>query len=115
MPDPARPEEVVINAAYAQARAVRPGDAIEVILNGRLQAFRVVGIALSPEFVFATRSALPLPDDRNFVVLWAGEDAVAAAFDMREAFNDTAVSGPMIDESSPPIDSLKTNSPNKKH
>jgi len=88
LPDPARPEEVVINAAYAQARTVRPGDAIEVILNGRLQAFRVVGIALSPEFVFATRSALPLPDDRNFVVLWAGEDAVGGAFDMRGAFND---------------------------
>jgi putative ABC transport system permease protein len=86
--DPARPDEIIINAAYAQARTVRPGDSIDVILNGRLQAFRVVGVALSPEFVFATRSALPLPDDRNFVVLWASEDAVASAFDMKGAFND---------------------------
>jgi putative ABC transport system permease protein len=86
--DPTRRDEIIINAAYAQARAVRPGDAIDVILNGRLQAFRVVGIALSPEFVFATRSGLPLPDDRNFVVLWASEDAVAGAFDMQGAFND---------------------------
>jgi putative ABC transport system permease protein len=86
--DPTRRDEIVINAAYAQARKVRPGDPIEVILNGRLQAFRVVGVALSPEFVFATRSGLPLPDDRNFAVLWASEDAVASAFDMRGAFND---------------------------
>lgn len=86
--DPARPEEVIINAAYAQARVVRPGDTIDVILNGRLESFRVVGVALSPEFVFATRSALPLPDDRNFVILWASQDAVAAAFDMQGAFND---------------------------
>ena len=53
--DPARPDEVIINAAYAHARVVRPGDTIDVILNGRLEAFRVVGVALSPEFVFATR------------------------------------------------------------
>ena len=86
--DPTRPDEVIINAAYAHARVVRPGDTIDVILNGRLEAFRVVGVALSPEFVFATRSALPLPDDRNFVILWASQDAVAAAFDMQGAFND---------------------------
>jgi len=86
--DPNRPEEIIINAAYARARAVLPGDTIDVILSGRLQAFRVVGIALSPEFVFSTRSGLPLPDDRNFVVLWANEDVVAGAFDMQGAFND---------------------------
>lgn len=86
--DPARSNEIIINEAYAKARTVRPGDSIDVVLNGRLQPFQVVGIALSPEFVFATRSALPLPDDRNLVILWAGEDAVAGAFDMRGAFND---------------------------
>jgi putative ABC transport system permease protein len=103
--DPARPEEVIINAAYAHARMVRPGDTIDVVLNGRLESFRVVGVALSPEFVFATRSGLPLPDDRNFVVLWAGEDAVAGAFDMQGAFNDIvltlapgATRAPMIEE-----------------
>lgn len=86
--DPARPEEVIISAAYAGARSMHAGEGIDVVLNGRLQTFRVVGVALSPEFVFASRSSLPLPDDRNFVVLWAGEDAVAAAFDMRGAFNN---------------------------
>ena len=89
--DPARPDGIIINEAYARARAVEPGDAIDVVLNGRLQAFHVVGIALSPEFVFATRAALPLPDDRNLVILWAGEDAVAGAFDMRGGFNDVVM------------------------
>lgn len=86
--DPARSNEIIINEAYARARAVRPGDTIDVVLNSRLQSFRVAGIAMSPEFVFATRSGLPLPDDRNLVILWAGEDALAGAFDMRGAFND---------------------------
>ena len=89
--DPARHDEIIINEAYARARVVGPGDAIDVVLNGRLQPFRVVGIALSPEFVFATRAALPLPDDRNLVILWAGEDAVAGAFDMKGAFNDVVM------------------------
>lgn len=85
------PEEVIINAAYAEARGVRLGDGIDVILNGRMESFRVVGIALSPEVVFATRAAVPLPDDRNFVVLWAGDNAVRSAFNMRGAFNDVAM------------------------
>lgn len=83
-----RLDEVIVNAAFGLARQVRPGDAIDVVLNGRLQRFRIAGLALSPELVFATRSALPLPDDRNFVALWASEDAVAGAFDMSGAFND---------------------------
>jgi putative ABC transport system permease protein len=91
-PDPLRPEEVVANAAYAEARAVRTGDTVAVVLNGRLQDFRVVGTALSPEFVFASRAAVPLPDDRNFVVLWASEDALGSAFDMEGAFNDVSMS-----------------------
>lgn len=91
LPDPLHREDVVISAAYAVARSVRPGDSIDVVLNGRLQEFRVVGTALSPEFVFATRAALPLPDDRNFVVLWGSEEAVASAFDMQGAFNDVVM------------------------
>jgi putative ABC transport system permease protein len=90
--DPVRRDEIIINAAFARARHVRPGDPIDVILNGRLQTFRVAGVALSPEFVFATRGGLPLPDDRNFVVLWASEDAVKGAYDMTGAFNDLVMS-----------------------
>ncbi len=94
--DPARSNEVILNAAFARARFVHPGDSITVILNGRLQDFEVVGIALSPEFVMAAREGVPLPDDRNLVVLWASEDAVASAFDMRGGFNDiTATFAPL--------------------
>jgi putative ABC transport system permease protein len=86
--DPTHSGEVIVNAAFARARAVRPGDAITVVLNGRLENFRVVGLALSPEYVLAARSGIPLPDDRNVVILWASEDAVASAFDMVGGFND---------------------------
>jgi putative ABC transport system permease protein len=90
--DPLRRDEIMINAGFAETWSVKPGDTIDVILNGRIQTFRVAGIAHSPEFVYASRAGNPLPDDRTFVVLWAGEDAIAAAFDMEGAFNNVAAS-----------------------
>ncbi len=89
--DPGRTDEVIVNIAYAEAWHVRPDDAIDVILNGRRQRFRVVGTAMSPEFVFVSRPGLPLPDDRAYAIIWAGRSAVEAAFDMSGAFNDLVV------------------------
>ncbi|MFM7084112.1 MAG: ABC transporter permease [Hyphomicrobium sp.] len=91
LPEQGHDDEVVINQAYAQARGIRPNDTIDIVLNSRLQRFHIVGIALSPEFVFATRAALPLPDDRNLVIIWANENAVASAYDMSGAFNDVVM------------------------
>ena len=88
LPEPTRHDEAVIHAAFAEARQVRPGDAVAVILNGRRQRFHIVGVAHSPEFVFTSRPGNPLPDDRGFVVLWANEEAVARAFDMEGAFGE---------------------------
>jgi putative ABC transport system permease protein len=48
----------------------------------------VVGIALSAEYVFATRPGDPIPDDRRYGVLWMNREALAAAFDMEGGFND---------------------------
>jgi putative ABC transport system permease protein len=90
--DPLRRDEILVNAGFAEAWSIAPDDPISVILNGRIQTFRVAGIAHSPEFVYASRPGNPLPDDRTFVVLWADEDAVAAAFDMQGAFNNLTVS-----------------------
>lgn len=89
--DPARPNEVIVNTSYAEARAVQLGERIEVFLNGRRQVFTIVGTAMAPEFVFASRSGVPLPDNKNYVIIWAGTDAVAAAFDMKGAFNDLVI------------------------
>jgi putative ABC transport system permease protein len=90
--DPTKSDEIIINTGFAEQWAVHPGDRIAVILNGRRQTFKVVGIAHSPEYVFAAKPGIPLPDDRAFVVLWADEAAIARAFDMEGAFNSVAVS-----------------------
>jgi putative ABC transport system permease protein len=84
--------DAVVNEAFAEANAVKPGTDIRVILNGRLQPFTISGIALSPEYVYAVKPGLPIPDDRFFAVLWIDRSAAEAAFDMVGAFNDLVVS-----------------------
>jgi putative ABC transport system permease protein len=90
-PDPARYDEAILHVAFASAWGVRPGDAVTVIMNGRRETFRVVGVAQAPDYIFASPSGNPLPDDRGFAVIWAGEEAVARAFDMEGAFNQLIV------------------------
>lgn len=84
--------DAVVNEAFADANGVKPGSEIRVILNGRLQRFTITGVALSPEYVYAVKPGLPIPDDRFFAVLWVDRIAAEAAFDMVGAFNDLVVS-----------------------
>ena len=63
-----------------------------MVLNGRVQSFNISGIALSPEYVYAVKPGLPIPDDRLFAMLWVDRSAAEAAFDMKGAFNDVVVS-----------------------
>ena len=86
--EPGTDDEVLVGEAFAAANSIRPGDGLTAILNGRLKHLRVVGIALSPEFVFATRPGDPIPDDSRYGLMWMGRKALAAAFDMEGAFND---------------------------
>ncbi len=82
----------VINEAFAEANAARPGMDIRVILNGRVQSFGITGIALSSEYVYAVKPGIPIPDDRFFAILWVDRSAAEAAFDMKGAFNDLVIS-----------------------
>lgn len=81
--------EVLVSAAFAQARHLRPGDQLQALMNGKLQGLVVSGIALSPEFIFAGMGGSP--DVHGFGVFWMHRDAVAAAWDMRGAFNQLSV------------------------
>lgn len=90
--DIGRDDEVIVSEAFAEAHSLQPGDGVTAILNGRLQKLRIVGVALSPEFVFQIRGGEMLPDDRRFGVFWMGETSLAAAFDMTGAFNNVMIS-----------------------
>ena len=90
LPEPGRPGEVVVGEAFAKARRLRLGDTIGAVLNGRRSDLRVVGTALSPEFIIAM-SPSGYDDDERFALLWMDEEQLAAAFRMEGAFNDVSL------------------------
>jgi len=86
-----RRDEVLISEAFAQANGLREGDAIGAVLNGRWQRLRIVGVALTPEYVYEIRGTDLFPDNRRFGLLWMSREAVGPAFEMEGAMNDVVL------------------------
>ncbi|HEU0012691.1 MAG TPA: FtsX-like permease family protein [Longimicrobium sp.] len=91
MPLPGRRGEVLVGEPFAEANRLGVGDTLGALLNGRRERLVVVGVALSPEYVYASSGGAFLADDRRFGVLWMEREPLAAAFDLRGAFNDAAL------------------------
>lgn len=91
LPEAGATGEVVVNEAFALAHSLAPGDSIAAILNGRKRTLVIVGVALSPEFIYAIGPGDLMPDDRRFAVMWMSEKALAAIFDLEGAFNSVTL------------------------
>ncbi len=86
-------DEAVVSEAFSQANHLGPGSAVRIVVNGRRQTLRIVGVALSPEYVYELRGGADIwPDSRHFGIVWMNDTALAAAFDMTGAFNNLTVS-----------------------
>lgn len=86
-----RNEEALVSGAFATANNLKPGSAISAVINGRWQSLHIVGVALSPEYVYEIRSGEMFPDSRRSGVLWMSREALGPAFNMKGAFNDVAL------------------------
>lgn len=83
-----RPEEVIISEAFAQTHHLDPGDKITLLLNGKKQAFTLVGTAISPEYVYMVRGPGDLiPDPKHFGVLYVKEHFAREVLDFEDACN----------------------------
>ncbi|MBP1634195.1 MAG: transporter permease [Acidobacteria bacterium] len=89
--DPSRRDEVLASELFARAHGLRPGDTIGAIINGRRRELRIVGLALSPEFIYQIRPGELFPDNERFGVFWMERRALAAAFQMEGGFNDVVL------------------------
>ncbi len=90
--EPGREDEVLVSEAFAEAHGFQPGDTVSAVINGRRRHLIMVGIALSPEFVYSVRPGDFFPDDKRFGIFWMGESPLADAYDMEGAFNDLSLS-----------------------
>jgi putative ABC transport system permease protein len=81
--------EAVVNLSFAQAHRLQPGATVSALVNGKRRTLRITGTALSPEYIFG--GVMGMPDMRAFGVFWMDKDELAAAMDMRGAFNRVAL------------------------
>jgi putative ABC transport system permease protein len=88
LPEPGRAGEAVINEGFAEAHGFVPGDRFGAVINGRRQNVEIVGIALSPEYIYHVAPGELFPDFARMGILWMNRTHLAAAFDMDGAFND---------------------------
>ena len=90
LPRAGREAETAVSEAFAEAHDLHPGDEVTAIINGRRRALTVVGVVLSPEYVYqiAPGGFFPMPE--RFGVLWMARSALGAAYDMEGAFNSAS-------------------------
>lgn len=85
-------EEVLISDTFAEAHGLQPGDHLAAIINGKRKTLRIVGVALSPEYIYQFPPGGAFPDYERYGVLWMGRSHLAAAYDLEGAFNDVSLS-----------------------
>ncbi|MBI3145209.1 MAG: ABC transporter permease [Pseudogulbenkiania sp.] len=88
MVQPFSGDEVVLSDTFADAHRLQPGDKLAAIINGNRKALTVVGVAVSPEYVYQIAPGAMFPDFKRYGVVWMGRHALAAAYDMEGAFNN---------------------------
>lgn len=88
LPRPDVDNEVVVSEPFFQAHHFQIGSTFGAVINGRSRQLRIVGVALSPEFVMQLSPDDIVPDHKLFGVLWMARSPLEAAYDMEGAFND---------------------------
>ena len=88
LPAPGKTDEVLVGTVFAKAHGLQAGDTLQAIIYGRQQRFTIVGTASSAEHLYLISPGAMFPDDLRYTVLWLPERALAAALNMKGAFNE---------------------------
>ena len=91
MPGRGHGNEVAVNWNFAQAHRFTIGSTFEAIINGSKVSLTIVGIVLSPEYIYALGPGDMMPDNRRFGVLWMQEPVLAPLFNLDGAFNSVSL------------------------
>ena len=91
LPEPGRDNEIVLSEEFVQAHKLQSGDKISATINGRRKTLTIVGIALSPEYIYQIAPGAMFPDPLRYGVLWIARRPLAKAYDMEGAFNNVTL------------------------
>lgn len=91
LPERDRDDEVLLLEPFAEAHGLLPGHHLPAVINGKLRRLRVVGVALSPEFIYVLRPGSVADDPARYAILWMNRAPLASAFQLEGAFNDVSL------------------------
>ncbi|MCB1600263.1 MAG: FtsX-like permease family protein [Xanthomonadales bacterium] len=91
MPEPYAQNEIVLGEAFATAHGLHPGDQLSGVVGGRIEDYQIVGIAISPEYVYQIQAGAAFPDFERYAIAWISRRALEAAYGMDGAFNSVAL------------------------
>jgi len=91
MPAPNSPGEAIVSEAFAKANRLAPGSEFAAVINGRLQRLNVVGIGLSPEYVYVLRNGSMMPDDKHFGIVWMSEKTLSEMLNYQGTWNSLSI------------------------
>ncbi len=86
-----RDNEIVLSEEFAKAHRLQTGDKLRATINGRRKTLTIVGIALSPEYIYQIAPGAMFPDYKRYGVLWMARQPLASAYDMDGAFNNVTL------------------------
>lgn len=92
LPNPYVENEIVMGDGFAEAHHFSTGDKLSAVINGKMKQLTIVGIGLSPEFIFQGQPGDASADLMRFGILWMRRAPLEAAFDMDGAFNNVVLS-----------------------
>jgi len=82
---------VVADESFFNAHHLELGDKVSVIMNGHRRQLKIVGVVLSPEYVYSIAPGALMPDGKRFGIFWMSRRSLEAAVNMKGAFNDLSL------------------------
>lgn len=86
-----RDNEILVSEEFAQAHGLQAGDKLKATINGRRKSLTIVGLALSPEYIYQIAPGAVFPDFKRYGVMWMARKPLATAYDLDGAFNDLSL------------------------
>ena len=82
---------IVADESFVIAHQLTLGDKISVIMNGFKRQLKIVGVVLSPEYVYSIAPGALMPDSKRFGIFWMSRRSLEAAVNMKGASNDLSL------------------------
>jgi len=82
---------ILADQGFFEAHNFRLGDKLSVTLNGHLRKLKVVGVVLSPEYIYSIAPGALMPDNKRYGIFWMSRSSLAALTNMKGAFNDLTI------------------------